>query len=380
MPAPHIVFTVTNDLNYDQRMQRICTSLAEAGYEVTLVGRESPDSKPVENQLFKQVRLPIRHQKGKLFYWEYNRKLYRWLKELAKRSSGQPLALCAIDLDTIIPCYLVSRKFHLLRVYDAHELFTELTEVKRRPWIHAAWKWVERRIVPDFPLGYTVNQFIADEFQRRYGVQYAVIRNLPKPYLQPVPAPSESALPPLPPRFFLYQGAINEGRAFDTLIPAMKQVSIPLVLAGTGNYLQQVKNLIAKHQVGDKVLLTGMLKPSQLKQLTPKAFAGLTLFDSSGLNQYYSLANRYFDYVQAGIPQVCVGYPEYQALQEQFEVAILIDQPTEQRIADAMNKLLNDTVLYNSLQQSATAAASHWNWDTEADRLIAFWNKILPLH
>lgn len=380
MPAPHIVFTVTNDLNYDQRMQRICTSLAEAGYEVTLVGREAPDSKPVENQLFKQVRFPVRHQKGKLFYWDYNRKLYRWLKELAKRSSGQPLALCAIDLDTIIPCYLVSRKFHLLRVYDAHELFTELTEVKRRPWIHAAWKWVERRMVPDFPLGYTVNQFIADEFHRRYGVHYAVIRNLPKPHLQPVPTPGESTLPPLPPRFFLYQGAINEGRAFDSLIPAMKQVAIPLVLAGTGNYVSQVHELIRKHKVEDKVVLTGMLKPSQLRQLTPRAFAGLTLFDQTGLNQYHSLANRYFDYVQAGIPQVCVGYPEYRALQQQFEVALLIDQPTTQGIAEAMNKLLNDSVLYERLRNSAIDAGSQWNWDREAGRLVAFWNEILPLH
>jgi glycosyltransferase involved in cell wall biosynthesis len=114
--------------------------------------------------------------------------------------------------------------------------------------------------------------------------------------------------------------------------------------------------------------------------LTPKAFAGLTLFDPTGLNQYHSLANRYFDYVQAGIPQVCVGYPEYQALQQQFEVALLIDQPTPHGIAEAMNKLLNDNVLYERLRQSAIVAGSQWNWDRESGRLVAFWNEILPLH
>jgi glycosyltransferase involved in cell wall biosynthesis len=360
-------------------MQRICTSLTEAGYQVTLVGREAPNSEPIEKQAFKQIRLPIRHRKGKLFYWEYNRKLYKWLKKLAKESSGQPLALCAIDLDTIIPCYLVSINFHLPRVYDAHELFTELTEVKRRPWIHAAWKWVESRLVPHFPRGYTVNQFIADEFRRRYGVHYAVIRNLPKPHPHPISAPAESGIPPLPPRFFLYQGAINEGRAFDTLIPAMKQVALPLVLAGTGNYVNQVQELIRKHKVEDKVVMTGMLKPSQLRRLTPMAFAGLTLFDQKGLNQYHSLANRYFDYIQAGIPQVCVGFPEYRALQEQFEVALLIEEPSTQGIADAMNKLLNDTVLYEKLRHSATVAGLQWNWNLESERLIGFWNEILPL-
>jgi glycosyltransferase involved in cell wall biosynthesis len=184
----------------------------------------------------------------------------------------------------------------------------------------------------------------------------------------------------LPQKFFLYQGAINEGRAFDSLIPAIMQVPIPLVLAGTGNYVSQVSELIKEHKVEDKVILIGMLKPSQLRQLTPKAFAGLTLFDQSGLNQYHSLANRYFDYVQAGIPQVCVGYPEYRALQEQFEVALLIDQPSVQAIADAMNKLLNDAVLYDRLRQSAKLAGLQWNWDQETGKLVAFWNEILPLH
>ncbi|HSR38540.1 MAG TPA: hypothetical protein VLL95_06460, partial [Phnomibacter sp.] len=66
--------------------------------------------------------------------------------------------------------------------------------------------------------------------------------------------------------------------------------------------------------------------------------------------------------------------------QQQFEVALLIDQPTTQGIAEAMNKLLNDTVLYERLRQSALNAGSQWNWDREAGRLVAFWNEILPLH
>ena len=42
-----IYFTVTNDLSYDQRMNRICSSLANAGYAVILVGRKLPGSIPL---------------------------------------------------------------------------------------------------------------------------------------------------------------------------------------------------------------------------------------------------------------------------------------------------------------------------------------------
>ncbi|MGE5108750.1 MAG: hypothetical protein ACM3H8_14495, partial [Sphingobacteriales bacterium] len=63
-----IVFTVTNDLNYDQRMIRICTSLANVGYEVLLVGRNRKQSSPLDPKPYYQKRLSCWFQKGKGFY------------------------------------------------------------------------------------------------------------------------------------------------------------------------------------------------------------------------------------------------------------------------------------------------------------------------
>ena len=61
-----IVFTVTNDLTYDQRMQRICSTLAQEGYTVQLIGRKLPNSKPLKTQGYKQTRLSCFFTKGKL--------------------------------------------------------------------------------------------------------------------------------------------------------------------------------------------------------------------------------------------------------------------------------------------------------------------------
>jgi len=66
---PHIIFTVTNDLTYDQRMERICSTMANAGYKVTLVGRTMPGSVALDKRSYGQVRLNCRYHKGKLFYW-----------------------------------------------------------------------------------------------------------------------------------------------------------------------------------------------------------------------------------------------------------------------------------------------------------------------
>ncbi len=376
--VPEIIFTVTNDLTYDQRMLRICSTMADAGYKVTLVGRLLPGSVPLDVRNFEQTRLKCRYNKGKFFYLEYNWRLYEYLlNHVKKAKNSSRLALCAIDLDTIMPVLQASRRMKTRRLYDAHELFTELTEVKRRPIIAAIWNWVERQAVPNFKFGYTVNEFIAGELNKRYGINYAVIRNLPFRRKTEI---DKNKLKLPPGKFFLYQGAVNEGRCFETLIPAMKLVNANLVIAGEGNFYQQAKELTALHQVTAKVFFLGNVKPAQLASLTPLAYAGITLFENSGLNQYYSLANRYFDYIQGGIPQLCVDYPEYEALNQQYPTALLIHDLSAESIAQNLNKLLEDAVFYNELKRQCETAGKMLCWEIEAIKLKAYWDHVLPLN
>ncbi|MBL7783473.1 MAG: glycosyltransferase, partial [Saprospiraceae bacterium] len=96
MPVtPHIIFTVTNDLSYDQRMQRICRTLAAHGYKVTLIGRQLPNSLRLEQEIFQQKRIRCFFNKGFAFYAEYNLRL---LGHLLFASYD---AVCSIDTDTL---------------------------------------------------------------------------------------------------------------------------------------------------------------------------------------------------------------------------------------------------------------------------------------
>ncbi len=275
-----LVCTVTNDLSYDQRMIRICTSLSQAGYGVTLVGRKMQDSVPLREQPFRQKRLSCFFTKGKGFYIEYNIRLFFYLI-ISKIN-----IICAIDLDTIMPCYGASVLKRIPRVYDAHELFCEMKEVVTRPGIYRFWKRIERFAVPRFPMGYTVNQPIADAFKEMYGVDYGVVRNVP--VLQPLTIPVKKE------KYILYQGTVNEGRSFETLIPAMKQVDARLIICGDGNFMEQARALVATHGLEERVLFKGRILPHELRDYTVNAWIGVTLFENKGLSNYYSLANRFF--------------------------------------------------------------------------------------
>ena len=361
---PRILLTVTNDLSYDQRMQRICTSLQKAGYEAVLIGRRLTTSVPLAVLPFTQKRLPCIFSKGIAFYTEYNIRLFFYLL-FAKAD-----AFCAIDLDTIMPCYMASTLRNKPRVYDAHELFTEQKEIVTRKHIHQIWLAVERFAVPRFAKGYTVNLFIQEEFGRRYGVDYGIVRNMPM--MMKLANTEKFAEPTI-----IYQGAVNEGRSFETLIPAMKIVDARLLICGVGNYLEEAKTLVSKHQLEGKVIFRGAVAPKELQLITQQSHIGVMLFEATGMNQYYSLANRFFDYMMAGIPQLCVNYPEYAAIIEQYPFAYLINDTTEKTIAEGLNKLLNDSVVYESTSNNAMIARSALNWDEEEKLLIGFWREVV---
>lgn len=361
-PHPRIVLTVTNELTYDQRMARICTSLAVHGYRVLVVGRKTRRCPPVVPAPYRQVRLPAIFQRGFLFYAEFNLRLFFFL--LFRKHD----IVCAIDLDTMIPCYLVSALKGVRRVYDAHELFCEMKEISGRPRIHRFWKTVEKTFVPRFRDGYTVNQLIAGEFHRMYGLNYEVIRNLP--VLRDIPVPAKTQ------RYILYQGAVNEGRSFETLIPAMKKVRAPLIICGDGNFMQQARNLVQSHALEEKVIFKGRIPPSELWEFTAAAYIGVTLFDAHGLSNYYSLANRFFDYMHAGVPQLCVGFPVYRSIVEQHRFALLTDDLSEEALAAGLNRLLDDEALYLELRGNCMKARRALNWQAEEKLLVSFYDKL----
>ncbi len=357
-----IYFTVTNDLTYDQRMQKICTSLARAGYKIKLVGRKLPTSAPLSTQPFQQKRISCFFNKGKLFYAEYNFRLFFYL--LFKKMDG----ICAIDLDTILPVYHISKIKNTIRIYDAHELFCEMKEIKSRPEIYKYWKKIERYTLPHFINAYTVNAAIAGEYKKMYGIDYSVVRNVAL-YDPLLPQPAKE-------NFILYQGAVNEGRCFENLIPAMAEVNLPLYIYGEGNFLPQAKALVDKLHLHDKVFFKGLLPPSALKEITAKALVGLNLVENNGLSYYLSLSNRFFDYLQAGTAQICMNFPAYQELNKEFKVALELEHNSSENIALQLNRLIKNKELREELEENSKKAALVLNWQNEEKILINFYQNL----
>ena len=394
MRKKRIVFTVINDLTYDQRMIRICTSLANHGYEVLLVGRTLKKSIPLQSQPFKQKRLFCFFQKGKFFYLEYNLRLFFFL--LWKRFD----AVCAIDLDTILPAFYISRWKNKPLIYDAHEYFTEVPEVVRRPKVQRIWEWVAQKTIPKCVYCYTVCQSLADIFQKKYQIPFEVIRNCPVSLQNDFLANSVeykfdslegtserlefifqqlNLLKESDNKMIFYQGALNEGRGLEQMIKAMTQIEgVEFWLAGEGDLSKELRRQVEDLKLADKVKFLGYQLPEDLKKITPKAWLGINLLENKGESYFYSLANKTFDYVQAEVPALHMTFPEYKKLNQEFEVSRLVKSLEVEVIVDAVNELLGNENEYQKLKANCVKAKMIWTWENEEKKLFAFYSKVLP--
>lgn len=378
LPQIKIVFTVINDLTYDQRMQRIAHSLVQAGYQVTLVGRELNTSKPINKDfIFYQKRLKCFFNKGKFFYAEYNIRLFFYLLFNTFDIYG------ATDLDTLLPNFAAAKLKKKPHTYDAHEYFTELPEIVNRPIVQKIWKLIEKTILPRTQYAYTINHSYKQKFEQEYpNTCFEIIRNATILKTQALPTHTEKVQAPYPfnQKYILYQGAVNIGRGVEEMIQAMPYITdYKLYICGKGDVLKNCQQLTKELNLQERVFFWGHIEPNALRQFTQYAAMGFTFFTQQGESYYYSLANRFFDYFHNGVPQLAMQYPEYEHINTQFEIAVLLPNLQINTIATATNQLLANNThneLYKKLHANCLEAREVINWQNEAQKLVAFYNKI----
>ncbi len=361
----HIVCAITNDPMYDQRMIRICTSLQNAGFNVTLVGYEKKNSKPLDEKPYRQVRLKIKATKGKAFYLGFHLALKRFL--LAQKKLD---IIYAVDLDTLSACAKISKRLDKKLVYDAHEYFTELPEVIGRPIVKSIWGAVAKRYIPKTDLCITVSESLGKVLDKTYQKTFHIIRNVP----------TMKALKPAKKskKIILYQGVLNEGRGIESAILAMKYIEGAVFwIAGMGQVETKLRAMVEQNKLENKVIFKGYLLPHDLVNITNTSWLGINLLEGKSLNYFYSLANKFFDYMMAGIPSLNMNFPEYQAILSKHPMGLLTDDLDPKNIAKLINDLMNNPTLYQSLVQSSISAQSVYNWEVEEKKLIRLMNRLL---
>jgi glycosyltransferase involved in cell wall biosynthesis len=357
----HITVLVSNDLQHDQRVAKVCATLLEMGFRITLVGRLLPDSKPFERPYeTRRFRLPF--QTGALFYAALNVRLFFYL--LFKRTD----IIVANDLDTLLPAFIIARIKGKELVYDSHEYFTEAEGLTNRPLPKKVWLSIEGYIFPKLKHVITVNETIAGIYRALYHVPVHVVRNVPLQREEVVVASRDALGLPTDKKIVLLQGAyIDPDRGGMELAQSMEFLPDALLLIiGSGRDLENIKREVAKKNLEDRVRFIAKVPFSELQQYTAVADVGVSLDKPLHLNYAYSLPNKLFDYIHAGLPVLVSDLPELRRIVEGYNLGRVVSRVEPREIATALQEMFSDED-GGVWKLNALNAARELNWQREQE-------------
>lgn len=368
-----VVVSVINDLVTDQRVHKTCTTLHDMGFELMLVGRRKRDSLPLVDRAYSTFRMKLAAEKGIWFYFFFQ---WRLLFFLMKHKAD---VYVSNDLDTLWPNYLISKWRKKPLVYDAHEIFTEVPELVNRKFKQKIWKRLEKRIFPKLKFVFTVNDSIADWYEKEYGIRPNVVRNIPRKNNSSARQLTRKEVHlPENKKVILLQGAgINVHRGAEEAVEAMQFIdNAVLLIIGSGDVLCQLKEMAEKDHLEGKIIFVDKLPPEELKSWTQLADIGLTLDKDTNINYRFSLPNKIFDYIHAGIPVLSSDLVELKRIIEHYDVGKIIPDHDPKTIARILNEMLSSPE-FPIWKENTVKAAMELNWEKEEVQIKKVYTQFL---
>jgi glycosyltransferase involved in cell wall biosynthesis len=412
--AGRVCMFVLNPLTHDTRVERQAATLAAAGYEVRIVAAARQglvtterragatvvrvDEDPLPTKL---VRALIGWRRGgpaaapgsvitreraeaagvgarlarlvlaihlSLVWRKYRRTAYR-----AARDERADIWI-AHDLDTL-PVALRSRRRLGGRVlYDSHELFIDSSLARGR---RRAWARLEGRLIGRADAAATVSPSIADVLASRYRIQRPhVILNVPEASVpdlaEPVDLAAEASLP-ADTRIAIYVGGIQQDRGLEELIEAAgrrEDVAVVMLGPGTATYRAHLTSLANAIGVSDRVRLLEPVAPPAIARWAGGADIGVSPVQRTYLSYYYSLPNKLFDYLRAGLPVVVSDFPDMRALVQGHDVGVTCDPSSPSDIAAAIGSVIADASRYEEMRANARRVSEQYTWEREGAKLL----------
>ena len=368
-----ILSAVINNIETDQRLDKVCHSLISFGYDVELIGT-TLRGKPNLNKPYKTHFIDMKNQSSAKMYAEFNFKLFFTLL----KKSDKKTILLANDLDSLLPFYLVSKLYRLPLVFDSHEIFSELPSLNNRPKTKKVWKTLERFLIPKVKHFYTVSDGYANWFKKEYGANPAVIRNVPnRTKLNDKQDFIFFHLPPNPTneKIVMYQGAINMSRGIDKMIEAFLYIdNCQFWIAGDGPKKTEYEQMVKDLNLTNRIHFLGNIPPKTLKTITPLAEIGMSMEEDLGLSYRYALPNKLFDFMQAGIPILGTNLPEIKKTIEEYKVGKVIDNHNPKHIAEKLQEILNEGK--KAYKINLQEAAKELCWENEENKLKTIFEQI----
>jgi len=174
----------------------------------------------------------------------------------------------------------------------------------------------------------------------------------------------------------LYHGGLVPTRGLETLLAAVPLLDdVHIVFMGDGRLRPALERRAAELQVGDRVAFRAAVPPNELLAYVASADLGIIPTEPVVANNWFSLPNKLFECLMAGLPVAASRLPEIETIVEGEGIGRTFEPGRPQEIAAAVSELLREDL--DALGQRARRAATERHrWDLEESTLLETYTKL----
>lgn len=381
---PRVTMLLRNSFTHDSRVEKEATTLVGAGYDVTVVA-ESASGLPLgegrDGYTVRRVERPPTRLRG-LRLLAYLSRLESALLETS------PDILHAHDTDTLQPVARVARRLDVPFVYDAHELWLG-QQNRGRSWLYFAlfrayYATIEVRYMHRANAHIAATGMVGRHLERMYGLgEVRAVRNYPEVGGPVVPReirslPGAGSIPAEVP-IVLHLGGVMVGRGVEHLIAALRDVpGAHLVFLGTRDAELVAQSIGDDSALGARVHLLAPVSPQEVVDYAASATIGVAPGPPSCLNNRYSLPNKLFESMAAGLPVIgSSALPEVRAVIEHSGAGLTVDTTQPGEIAAALRFLLEHPENAAKMGRAGRQAIEErYNWSVPAGVLLEVYDGV----
>lgn len=344
-----------------------CRTLADHAYCVSLVVADSQGDANVDGVAISDVGRPG----GRL------ERMLRTTTRIYKRAVALDGDIYHLHDPELIPLGLQLKRLGKVVIFDAHEdvpkqlLSKPYLQPAARRLLSAAFLRFERLACARFDGIVAATPSIRDKFLSIHRCTVDV-NNYPLQSEFDAAARWEDKAPEV-----CYVGGIGATRGIRELVQACERLRSGARLSIAGAFSEPRLEAEMRRQPGwQRVVMHGHVDRAGVRRVMARAAAGLVTLHATS-NYLEALPVKMFEYMAAGIPVIASDFPLWKSIIHGERCGVCVDPADPQAIADAIDLFITHPALAREMGANGRRAVlAHYNWATQAARLIDFYGAI----
>ena len=357
---------------YDTRIfYKECSSLANAGYEVTLLVAENMGSQPeMKNGV---SIIPVEFEPKNRFDRILNSPKVM-LKEALKVNAD----IYHVHDPELLQIALKLKRKGKKVIFDSHEdvcgqiLGKKWIPRPLRPIISLFYKFYSNRVLSrlDYLIG--VTPFLVEKL-KTLNPSTELITNFPILSLEK----NQIKILTYKWKSFCFAGGITEQWNHETILSALEDIDGTYDLMGRAE--QEYISKLHKYKSWDKVIYHGLVTQQEVRMILSSCSVGLAILDYSEntCGKVGTLGNtKLFEYMQVGLPVICTDFVLWKEIVDNWHCGICIPPGDVDALQKAMQYMIDNPDKAKEMGENGRRAVlEEFNWGIEEKKLLKLYKQ-----